>query len=155
MLTVYGYVYLDLCSADGTSWAEAVSLRLTKHKAWKWSWRPFLRSWVCYLRLGTTSSWSWHFGSGHGEHLLASDCKMPCSHSLHRQKRGEETDGEAVCPRPHRRSAGEARVEQTPLCPTTMIHLLSPLPGRALLRISIFKVQAKLHLFPPLPPLCE
>lgn len=33
VLSVYGYHYLDLCTAGATSWAEVVSLCLTKHKA--------------------------------------------------------------------------------------------------------------------------
>jgi len=41
-------------------------------KARRWSWRAFLRLWVCYLRLGTTSPLSCHFRSGRGESLLAS-----------------------------------------------------------------------------------
>lgn len=110
----------------------------TANEARRRSWRAFLRLCRCCLSLGTTPPWSCHFGSGRGESSLASDCKTPCSHPLHRQKRGEETDGGAVCPRPNRRSAGEAGVEQTSLCPATMIHLLSPRPSRALL--SRFKV---------------
>lgn len=58
----------------------------TSKKAQRRSWRTFLRLWVCYSRLGIRSPWSCPFGSGRGESLLESGCKMHCSHPQHRQK---------------------------------------------------------------------
>lgn len=73
-------VYLDLCSAG----EQCRSGFTASNKALSWSWKRFLRSQVCYLGLGTTSSLSCHFGSGHGDSWFPSDCKMACSHRLHK-----------------------------------------------------------------------
>lgn len=132
VLSVHGYVYLVHC----LSWAEGVFLRLTKHKvgAGECSQGPrYVTSDLAPYHLGHAI-----LGQGMetaGSHLTAKwPVAIPCT------KEGGETDGGAVCPRPPRRSAGEAREEQTSLCPTTMIHLLISLPSRVSLRNSIFKV---------------
>lgn len=136
VFSVYGYFYLNLYSAGAMSRAEVISLCLTKHK---------VGAGECFSssRCVTSDLAPHHLGHailGQGMETAGFNLTAKWPVAIPCTKEGGETDGGAVCPRPHRRSAGEARMEQTSLCPTTMIHLLSSLPGRVLLRNSIFKV---------------